>query len=591
MSTGIRQQPGLACEECRRRKARCDRKRPRCATCADSGISCIVVDKRSQRGPKRGQLKALRNRVAMLERQLSAQMEIPQPELAALQHMETAGQASLYEVEPQIEPVTHDLLDLTNLASLSTSSYIDLGSSTNSPLHECSISSAADTPAREQSQLPSPMPLTGPLDLFDMVRADLDQVYFDRVHAVVPIIHKRRYYSWAGQEHPEPARHCLRLAMQTIASSVSPTFCNLSEALYNQTRRILNALDVLPPEVTQLEHIQASLLVAHYECVRVHEHRAMLTAGRAFTMVHLTRLYDVDGAGPSETHDNFAETEERRRTFWLAFALDRFLCMRNESTLTLNEDMMLYPRLPAPETNFQNSQPIEMDFLPEAVANSGRSRFSPFVECIIVASLHWRCVAQRRLAQAANVLATDSSRDIGRRIEWLAVMLEKRMQTLMPPSSSGFALVERDPMLAFASMLAHSAMIHLYYTAQLGGMQGYEERALRAARSTARLSKVMPQLFHFEVHPFSPSALSTAASFLQSHGRICDLDKGHGEVNQLLDALRSLSHVNRVAREHLRNLGSACKGSEDGGDHVRGLHEAPVQKSWWCHQFSASSSE
>lgn len=62
-SGGTRQQPGLACEECRRRKARCDRVRPQCGICSEMGRNCVTVDQRSQRGPRKGQLKDLRSRV------------------------------------------------------------------------------------------------------------------------------------------------------------------------------------------------------------------------------------------------------------------------------------------------------------------------------------------------------------------------------------------------------------------------------------------------------------------------------------------------------------------------------------------------
>lgn len=92
MTSSIRQRPGLACEECRRRKARCDRVRPLCGGCAENGTLCLVNENRPQRGPKKGQLQALRSRVgnyffsptcilhthqmsfpAMLERQLVGQ--------------------------------------------------------------------------------------------------------------------------------------------------------------------------------------------------------------------------------------------------------------------------------------------------------------------------------------------------------------------------------------------------------------------------------------------------------------------------------------------------------------------------------------
>lgn len=60
---GLRQQPGFACEECRRRKARCDRGRPKCGFCTETGTTCVIVDKRQQRGPKKGQLNAMRSQI------------------------------------------------------------------------------------------------------------------------------------------------------------------------------------------------------------------------------------------------------------------------------------------------------------------------------------------------------------------------------------------------------------------------------------------------------------------------------------------------------------------------------------------------
>lgn len=58
-----RQKPGLACEECRRRKLRCDRGKPRCEACADSNLNCFTTMSRPPRGPKKGHLKALQARI------------------------------------------------------------------------------------------------------------------------------------------------------------------------------------------------------------------------------------------------------------------------------------------------------------------------------------------------------------------------------------------------------------------------------------------------------------------------------------------------------------------------------------------------
>lgn len=198
---------------------------------------------------------------------------------------------------------------------------------------------------------------------------DRDQLYFDRVHNVAPIIQKQRYFAWADQGNPSPARACLRSAMRTVASAVSAQFWSLSDALYAETRRMLEALDGGEnghglPWVTdkaalgstiKLEQIQAWLLLVHFEILRMPNHIS-LTAGRAFRLVQLSRLYDIDAndlspapefAGclplaplPSVTDKSFAEAEEMRRTFWLAFIFDRFLSTRDNCPLTLHEELV-----------------------------------------------------------------------------------------------------------------------------------------------------------------------------------------------------------------------------------------------------------
>ncbi|KAL5002544.1 hypothetical protein BDV10DRAFT_104038 [Aspergillus recurvatus] len=58
-----RQQPGFACEECRRRKARCDRVRPMCGFCTENELQCVFVDKRQQRGPIKGQITSMQSQL------------------------------------------------------------------------------------------------------------------------------------------------------------------------------------------------------------------------------------------------------------------------------------------------------------------------------------------------------------------------------------------------------------------------------------------------------------------------------------------------------------------------------------------------
>lgn len=72
-----RQLPGAACDECRRRKLQCDRQKPRCGVCQDSQTRCEVTQ-RSVRGPKRGHVRALKDRILHLETMLETRQEVQQ---------------------------------------------------------------------------------------------------------------------------------------------------------------------------------------------------------------------------------------------------------------------------------------------------------------------------------------------------------------------------------------------------------------------------------------------------------------------------------------------------------------------------------
>lgn len=202
------------------------------------------------------------------------------------------------------------------------------------------------------------MPLSDPREnaITDHMRADLDQVFFDRVYPVLPIIYRRRFFSWADQENPGEARACLRSAMRTMAAAMSAPSSHLCDQLYAETCQLLHSHIVDTKDKIVIEYIQAWLILGHYELLRLGDHQAMLTAGRCFRLVLMARLSDIDAPSSEDINlqqispvsmidedvfgDSFSAVEERRRTFWLAYCFDRLLCSRNEYPLTLQEEMV-----------------------------------------------------------------------------------------------------------------------------------------------------------------------------------------------------------------------------------------------------------
>ncbi|KAK3681625.1 hypothetical protein B0T22DRAFT_433896 [Podospora appendiculata] len=678
---GLRQQPGFACEECRRRKARCDRGRPKCGFCTETGTTCVIVDKRQQRGPKKGQLNAMRSQIATLQWQLdqhfdaesgSSQQQQQQQHQLQQQHQRQQQQ---HEADMQlgfnVGPTTLTVTTSSATTTPTTITYASTAPTTNSTTRRSTISpttassncaggssdltswqdlmplewarsedlSDMDLDLAETSFMHSRMPSISMdhghghglgLDLTEHMRADLDQLYFDRVHPVCPIVHRRRYFAWAGGHEtpsPSPARTCLQSAMRTMAAAMSVHMCHLVDDLRAETRQLLDThcqIRASSQDEIPLEHTQAWLLLAYAELLRIGEHQAMLTAGRAFRLVQMARLYEIDrdrevDQQPStcrsprtttttthhELDETFADTEERRRTFWLAFSLDHFLCLRSEWPLTLHEDMAspsesrpVRTRLPAPESNFQNNQPIRIPFLPDAISSppttTSPSHLSPFAECVVLAALYGRCMTHRRafansLEPATSDLPHQPPKLAGveypfwMRQDWLASAIEKRVQILVVPGGP----VDSDPMLLFAHMLAHSAVVFLSNTITLPERSttnpdrrwgqrtmeqqlvaaAYERRATVAAFEIVRLARAVPSLSCFKAHPFLPDPLTAAVNFLSSRsalpgpggdggggggGAVC-VGSSDG-VEQMLGVLRDVQVINSLAREHFLAL-------------------------------------
>jgi hypothetical protein len=383
------------------------------------------------------------------------------------------------------------------------------------------------------------------------------------------MIHQQRYFSAMNAVNNSPSQACLRSVVRTLAASLSAPYQRYTEVLYEesrqileQTRRVINTTDA---STAELCYVQAWLLLAQYESLRVSEWQSMMTAGYAFRLVQMMRLHEIDmqrsadlPLSPSfEQTESFSQTEERRRTFWVAYTLDYFLCWRGEWPLTLYEEMAM-TRLPTPEANFQNNQPVVMDFLSDALSAKTPEMSSLFSECIILATLHHRCMLIRKTIHDTDI-HRERLRHVWNKREPLALAIERRIKLLsQTPTSSP---VERDPLLFFIHTLAHSAMICLGLHREI--KQGlswdvmesnyselghiYEQRTFEAVNEILRLVKALPSFSCYKAHPFLPNSLSSVISILgaqESLGK--DTSSGTEAVKRVL---RDLCSVNNIARE------------------------------------------
>lgn len=159
------------------------------------------------------------------------------------------------------------------------------------------------------------------------------------------MLQKFRYLSWSRQPGKTKERTCLQYAMWTLASSVSSQFQLIRLDLYAEARQLLESLDVHSQDHQCLEQVQAWILLSIYELTSnmCNYQRGMVSAGRAFRLVQLMRLNEMDGpshaamGGQATGEYDWIDIESMRRTFWVAYTIDRFTSAIDGLPLTFNE--------------------------------------------------------------------------------------------------------------------------------------------------------------------------------------------------------------------------------------------------------------
>ena len=137
----------------------------------------------------------------------------------------------------------------------------------------------------------------------------------------------------------------LRHAVLALGASASTKYSELQERFYRSSREALEFVEMNDHhlDMVSVEQAQTWILIATYEFRRMHFHRSWLSTGRAVRLVQMMGLHcmdqkDSDPPEPvlSEPKD-WTAGEERRRTFWMAFCLDRYASIGHGWPMTVDD--------------------------------------------------------------------------------------------------------------------------------------------------------------------------------------------------------------------------------------------------------------
>ncbi|KAG0646227.1 transcriptional activator [Hyphodiscus hymeniophilus] len=324
-----------------------------------------------------------------------------------------------------------------------------------------------------------------------------EQLYFDRVHPIVPMLDRSRYFAWSRNSETNEHQTTLQYAMWTLTMALSSQLDHMRDMLYMETRRKLEHSDHCQKDTgtIYIEEVQAWILIAYYEFLRCNYRRGWLSAGRIFRLIQLLRLHEIDR--PRASVEPIAEDarvmEEKRRTFWVAYCLDRLVSLSNGFPLTLNEETIC-TLMPASESELSTTSSAQVCFLAEAMNNQGMNSLSPLAVCATMITTYGRALSHKQVSTFEQTYA-DHFSDFWMRHEWIDSVLTQMIESFS--QNHPFVSVSDDPLTIFNFMITQATIISLCKAIeQLDEVQQqisihneYQARALHAAREIARLSR------------------------------------------------------------------------------------------------------
>jgi hypothetical protein len=507
----------IACVLCRKRKLRCDGNKPSCGTCTRLQHECSYDEVRRKSGPKRGYVKALEARLAQVETLLKTQDEPAQTKGKSVNGAGAAVRANGGMV-PEYDNIGIGSSNVNMLPHIERSANAHTGPQQAQYPHTMLGNANGNGAGAGNMATEEPFPwemiglgLDEPLPNQDVVN-ELNQAYFEKVHPSVPMIHRPRYYAAMNlAPHMRPPV-CLRYAMWANAAAVCEKFEALQEHFYARARKYIQQDEMKGhgESMITVAHCQTWILLATYEFKLMYFPRAWMSAGRGCRMAQMMGLHRLDGAGLDVKQclpppKDWTEREERRRTFWMSFCVDRYSSIGTGWPMTIEEkDVMT--SLPSDEESYELSKPAKTMSLNEALVPDGAPNLSGYGGVILMA-----CLFGRNLTHLHRPEVNDADDDLNgefwkRHRNMDNILLNT---ALAIPDSLRLPSGLNDPNIVFLNMCIHTSTICLHQAAIFKADKNRmparisAESKVRCITAAAEIASIMRQISHLDLSAVS----------------------------------------------------------------------------------------
>ncbi|KAI0015537.1 fungal-specific transcription factor domain-containing protein [Xylariomycetidae sp. FL0641] len=300
-----------ACSSCRRQKRRCDKALPSCALCTRVGRECDYSETPSQ--PTIRHIEELQDQLATLESKLTQATTAAASNLG-LNHLSPGSQPKSCSTSPRLLPAEITWRRGPNVFDPSLFLDRDLFQWVGLPVRK---------PTGEVPQ--DVLQCIGQGEVLQNIVLD----YFGDVHPWLPMVSKKRihfgYPSWG--ENPDIA--FLYLAMALITSQPQTGFLPTENYIYIAAKRFSAQLDSVG--TASLQYLQGSMLVALYEYGQGIHSAAWMTVAQCVRYADLIGLPSYkESNGMLGLCESWTEAEERRRTWWAVYVVDKIVSLGSQ---------------------------------------------------------------------------------------------------------------------------------------------------------------------------------------------------------------------------------------------------------------------
>ncbi|KAI1487458.1 fungal-specific transcription factor domain-containing protein [Biscogniauxia mediterranea] len=557
----------LSCVECRTRKLKCDKAKPVCARCAKAGAECVYPESRRKPTFRRRNVRELEARLVQVEALLK---EVG--EKKALEGSSPAEQQPVEKSHPEpsyVPPAEHVLFHSLDYADPDAASG-EYAENETLPLQQDNPSAFA---AEASNHQPMGDPFNGELmdlgGIFESlppfeIMEDLNRIYFEKQQYIIPIIHPARYtQAFYSAPHMKPPL-CLQYAIWSLASAMEPKYEPYHDIFYRRARQYAESdeLKGYGEHFITVAHAQAWSIIGTYEARALMFTRAAMSCSRAVRLIQMMGLHQLDCPQGDSVPTllpprDWAELEERRRTFWGIFCIDSHASI-STGWPHLIDATEITTHLPATESAFYNEEEEETCSLHDAF--NGKT-YSTFAGNILVCHVFNRILKHVYHTRVDDQPENYEYGEYWKRHRDIDNMLSSAFMFL--PESSRLPENQRNPVAVHTNLNLHASVICLHHSAtEKIDAYNLPESAKIASQARLRTSaqeiiNIVKLTSHIPKHNTTPLVALSLYCAASVYIYLCKETQAPVNVDNLdfiLSAMEAIGREHIITRAFLRQV-------------------------------------